>query len=113
MSSPRTSFKTVIRLKTNLEEGVDDLEERLLNSVCPIPQGLYQTTAALASHCRRRVERADKFRRRHRENAAVRFFDWIAIWLGVKGIDQIAQHESQLEDCGEAVNLATETIEAL
>jgi len=103
----------VIWLKTNLVKAVDDLEERLLNSVCPIPQDLYQTTTALIRYCRKRVRRADNFRRGHRENAAVGFFDWVAIWSRLWGIDQIAQHESQLENGGKAVKLATKTIEAL
>jgi hypothetical protein len=113
MSSPRTSFKTVIWLITNLVEDVGDLEERLLSSLCPIPEGLYETATAIVKHCNERVQRAKNFRRQHRRNAAVRFFDWIAIWLGIGGIDQIYQHEIQLEDCGKAVELAARTIKAL
>jgi hypothetical protein len=111
MSSPKTSFKRVIQLKKDLVKDVDDLDERLLSSVWPIPQDLYQTATALLRYCRKCVRRADNFRRRYRESAVIRFFDWI--WLGVLGIDQIAQDESQLEDCGKAVTLAIGTIKAL
>ncbi len=103
----------MVWLKGNLEKDVDDLKERRLNSVCAIPQDSYRTTTALIECCRERIRRVDNFRRRHRENAAVKFFDWIAIWSRFLGTDQVAQHESQLEDCGRAVKLATETIEAL
>jgi hypothetical protein len=111
MSSPKTSFKRVIQLKKDLVKDVDDLDERLLSSIYPIPQDLYQTATTLVRYYRKCIRDADKFRRRYRESAMVRFFDWI--WLGVLGIDKIAQHESQLEDCGKVVTLAIGTIKAL
>jgi hypothetical protein len=43
------------------------------------------------------------------ENATIKFLDWIAVRFGM---DQIAQHKSQPEDCGKAIELAIETIEA-
>jgi hypothetical protein len=111
MSSPKKTFKRVIQLIKNLVKDVDDLDERLLNSVCPTPQDLYQTAIALIRYCRKCVRDVNKFRRLYRESTMVRFFDWI--WVRVLGIDQIAQHESQLEDCGRAVTLAIWTIKAL
>ena len=113
MSRPRKTFKTVDRLTKKLEEDLANLEERLLNSVCQIPQYCYQTSNALIRHGRERIQRAERFHRDHDEKFAVSFFDWIAIWSRALGTDQIAQHENQLEDCGRAVKLALETVKAL
>ena len=110
MLPARSSFKRVIELITDLEEDVDNLEERLWGSVCPIPQDLYNPGNDLIRYCRRRIERADKFRRDHRKKFAVWFFDLINLSLGV---DQIAQHESQLKNCGKAVKLAIKTTDVL
>ncbi|KAH8756407.1 hypothetical protein F5882DRAFT_385138 [Hyaloscypha sp. PMI_1271] len=113
MSRPRTTFKTVIWLIEELKQDVADLEERLLSSVCPIPQGCYQTSNDLIRYCRKRIQRAERFRHDHHEKCAVWFFDWIAIWSRALGKDQIAQHENQLKDCGRAVKLALEIIKSL
>ncbi|KAH9208757.1 hypothetical protein DL95DRAFT_414500 [Leptodontidium sp. 2 PMI_412] len=63
----------------------------------------------LESYSRERVAVAERFHRRHHESLAVKFFDWIATSFG---FDQIAQHEQQLEDCGRAVELVIETVNA-
>jgi len=99
------------RLRRELLDSVQKMEERARCSSCAIPREVRQITTFLSKYCRKRAKRVDKFDKKLRTTFAIAFFHWVA--SGFFGYNLIIKHTNKLLDCQQWVDVAIQTMAIL